>query len=122
MEPAGTRQRPPPAPVASAFVPGLREPARRLAGRHRAAVRSLDIPRDPREAQIARLKAANEKLKERLVSSEQAIDELTEFRTQALAQLAAQHEEIVRIREAATGTSRVSRLPAPRTTVIGSCS
>ncbi|MER5358089.1 hypothetical protein [Streptomyces sp. NPDC002785] len=80
-----------------------------------------DIP-DPREAQIARLKAANAKFKERLVRSEQTIDELTEFRTQALARLAAQHEEIVRLREAATGTSRVSRLPAPRTTVIGSCS
>lgn len=45
-----------------------------------------------------------------------------DFRAQALARLAAQHEEIVRLREAALGTSRVSRLPAPRTTVIGTCS
>lgn len=80
-----------------------------------------EIP-DPREAQITRLKAENNRLKERLDQSEQRNNELSEFRTQALAQLAAQHEEIVRLREAAAGTSRVSRLPAPRTTVIGTCS
>ncbi|MFF9765040.1 hypothetical protein ACF1GT_00095 [Streptomyces sp. NPDC014636] len=80
-----------------------------------------DIP-DPREAQITRLKAENAKLRDRLTPSEQAITELTDFRTQALARLAAQHEEIVRLREAAAGTSRVSRLPAPRITVIGTCS
>ncbi|WP_319023108.1 hypothetical protein [Streptomyces phaeolivaceus] len=50
------------------------------------------------------------------------IDELADFRTQALARLAAQHEEIVRLRDAAAGASRVSRLPAPRTTMIGMCS
>ncbi|MFI7020806.1 hypothetical protein [Streptomyces sp. NPDC050164] len=72
----------------------------------------------PGEAQITRLKAENAKLKDQLAKSEQTIDELTDFRTQALARLAAQHEEIVRLREAALGTSRVSRLPAPRTTVI----
>ncbi|MFF7755547.1 hypothetical protein ACFZCP_41485 [Streptomyces sp. NPDC007971] len=80
-----------------------------------------DIP-DPHEAQIARLKAENAKLKDRLAKSEQTIDELTDFRTQALARLAAQHEETVRLREAALGTSRVSRPPTPRTTVIGTCS
>ncbi|WNI28470.1 hypothetical protein [Streptomyces sp. ITFR-6] len=80
-----------------------------------------EIP-DPREAQISRLKAENTKLQERLAKSEQTIDELTDFRSQALARLAAQHEEIVRLREIAAGPSRVSHLPAPRTTVIGSCS
>ncbi|MEU6180431.1 hypothetical protein [Streptomyces coeruleorubidus] len=59
------------------------------------------------------------KLRERLARSEQSIDELTDFRTQALARLAAQHEEILRLREAAAGTNRVSRLPTPRTTMIG---
>ncbi|MFH8557559.1 hypothetical protein ACH4FE_28755 [Streptomyces celluloflavus] len=80
-----------------------------------------EIP-DPREAQIARLKTENSKLRERLAASEQTVTELTDFRGQALAQLAAQHEEIVRLREAAAGTTQVRRLPAPRTTVIGSCS
>lgn len=90
---------------------------RRLNAMHEAG----EIP-DPREAQITRLKAENTKLRERLAQSEQTVDELTDFRTQALARLAAQHEEIVRLREAAAGTTQVRRLPAPRTTVIGSCS
>ncbi|MET7855138.1 hypothetical protein ABZT48_44980 [Streptomyces avermitilis] len=51
---------------------------------------------------------------ERLTQSEQTITELADFRTQALARLATQHEEIVRLREAAAGTCRVSRLPAPQ--------
>ncbi|MFB7560697.1 hypothetical protein [Streptomyces brevispora] len=82
-----------------------------------------DIP-DPRDAQVARLKAEVAKLKERLAKSEQAIDELTDFRTEALARLAAQHEEIVHLRQTAAAASRVARLPAARssTTVIGSCS
>ncbi|WP_331719784.1 hypothetical protein OG217_37815 (plasmid) [Streptomyces sp. NBC_01023] len=80
-----------------------------------------DIP-DPREAQITRLKTENAKLRERLDRSKQTIDELTDFRTQALARLAAQHEEITWLREAAAGKSRVRRLPDPRTQVIGSCS
>ncbi|MFE7427543.1 hypothetical protein [Streptomyces sp. NPDC057545] len=80
-----------------------------------------EIPK-PREAQIARLKTEITKLRERLNQSEQTVDELADFRDQALARLAAQHEEIVWLREAALGTSRVSRLPAPRTTVIGTCS
>lgn len=61
-----------------------------------------DLP-DPREAQITRLKTENAKLRERLDRPKQTIDELTDFRTQALARLAAQHEEIVRLREAAAG-------------------
>ncbi|MFE5095292.1 hypothetical protein ACFRCI_34285 [Streptomyces sp. NPDC056638] len=80
-----------------------------------------EIP-DPREAQITRLKAENAKLRERLAQSEQTVTELTDFRTQSLSRLPAQHEEIVRLREAAAGASRVSRLPASRTTVIGTCS
>ncbi|MGW1047187.1 hypothetical protein [Streptomyces sp. NPDC002547] len=80
-----------------------------------------EIP-DRREAQIIRLKAENSRLKERLDQSEQRNDELSDFRTQALAQLAAQHEEIARLRETAAGTSGIRRLPTPRTTVIGSCS
>jgi hypothetical protein len=80
-----------------------------------------EIP-DPREAQITRLKAETTKLRERLARSEQTVEELTDFRGQALARLAAQHEEIIRLREAAAGTTRVSRRPPPRTTVIGTCS
>lgn len=78
-----------------------------------------EIP-DPRQAQIARLKAEITKLNDRLDQSAQTIDELTDFRSQALSRLAAQHEEIVHLRESTAGTSRVSRLPAARTTATGS--
>ena len=73
-----------------------------------------EIP-DRRETQIVRLKAENNRLKERLDHSVRKNNELSEFRTQALARLAAQHEEIVQLREAADRASPVSRLPTPRT-------
>lgn len=76
---------------------------------------------DPREAQIGRLKAEITALKQRLAQSVSTIEELTEFRTQALAQLAAQHDEIARLRDSAAAASQVRRLPQ-RAAVIGSCS
>lgn len=42
------------------------------------------------------------------------------FRTQALARRAAQHEETVHLRGAADASNRLTRLPSARTTVIGS--
>ncbi|MFJ2202837.1 hypothetical protein [Streptomyces violaceusniger] len=90
---------------------------RRLNAMHEAG----EIP-DPREAQITRLKAENTKLRERLAQSERTVDELTDFRAQALARLAAQHEEIVHLRGTAAAANHVTRLPAARTTTIGTCS
>jgi hypothetical protein len=75
---------------------------------------------DPRDAQITRLKTEIIGLKNRVVESTSTINELTEFQTQALARLAAQHDEIIRLRAAATSASRVSRLPQ-RAATIGSC-
>jgi hypothetical protein len=66
---------------------------------------------DPKAAQIERMKTDIGKLKDRLSQADQRIGELTGFRSQALARLAAQHEEIVRLRQAASRTSRVTRLP-----------
>jgi hypothetical protein len=76
---------------------------------------------DPRDAQITRLKNEITALKYRLTKATSTIAELSEFQTQALARLAAQHDEISRLRTAATSTSRVSRLPQ-RAATIGSCS
>jgi hypothetical protein len=76
--------------------------------------------RGRREAQIIRIKADNSRLKERLDQPEQRNDEPSDFRTQALSRLAAQHEEIARLRETAAGNSGIRRLPTPRTTAIGS--
>jgi hypothetical protein len=78
---------------------------------------------DPKIAQVDRLKTENTKLRDRLAQAEQAIAELGDFRRQALARLAAQHEEITRLRATADTSSRVTRLPARRaqTELIGPC-
>jgi hypothetical protein len=76
---------------------------------------------DPRDDQIARLKNEVTALKQRLVQSASTTGELTGFRTQALAQLAAQHDEITRLRASATAASGITRLPQ-RTITIGSSS
>ncbi|MGW2543772.1 hypothetical protein ACWC5I_23560 [Kitasatospora sp. NPDC001574] len=80
-----------------------------------------DIP-DPRDAQLERLKTEVTKLKARLARADGAVEELTNFRTQVLARLAAQHEEIVHLRATAAAASRVTRLPTARSTSIGSSS
>jgi CII-binding regulator of phage lambda lysogenization HflD len=76
---------------------------------------------DPRDAQITRLKNEITALKHRLTESTSTINDLTDFQTQALARLTAQHDEITRLRATATSASRVSRLPQ-RAATIGSCS
>ncbi|MEU6265477.1 hypothetical protein [Saccharopolyspora shandongensis] len=58
-------------------------------------------------------------MKQRLAKSATAIGDLTDFRAQTLAQLAAQHDEITRIHRQADQTIRY--LPN-RTPTIGSCS
>ncbi|WP_216209764.1 hypothetical protein [Amycolatopsis aidingensis] len=73
----------------------------------------------PRDAQITRLKNEITALKHRLAESASTMNELTDFRTQVLARLAGQHDEIARLR-ASTTANRVSRLPQ-RTATIGSC-
>ncbi|MEZ0095750.1 hypothetical protein [Streptacidiphilus sp. EB129] len=77
---------------------------------------------DPREAQIERLKVEVATLKERLARAEDMNEELSEFRAQALARLAAQHEEILHLRGSVAAASLVTHLPTVRTTTIGSCS
>ena len=68
---------------------------------------------DPRDAQVTRLKNAITQLKERLAQSDATISELTGFRDQALARIAAQHDEITRLRQKTRLAARIRRLPAP---------
>jgi hypothetical protein len=68
---------------------------------------------DPRDAQAARLKDEITRLKERLARADATISELTGFRSQALARLAAQHNEITRLRQEVRLAAGVRRLPAP---------
>lgn len=76
---------------------------------------------DPRDAQITRLKDEAARLKERLAQSVAAISDLNAFRTQALARLAAQHDEITRLRQQSKRIARARRLPI-RTSGTGPCS
>ncbi|MEV4917456.1 hypothetical protein AB0K47_11675 [Streptomyces tirandamycinicus] len=80
------------------------------------------IVTDPRAAQIERLKAQVAELKERAAERDEDLAELTALKTLAISRLAAQHEEIERLREQAAAVGNVSRLPAARggTTPYGS--
>ncbi|WTN46224.1 hypothetical protein OHB00_00405 [Streptomyces sp. NBC_00631] len=79
---------------------------------------------DPRIAQIERLKVKVTELKERLSHRDETVAELTTFKERAVSRLAAQHDEIVHLREQAPALGNVRRLPAPRpgTAPCGSCS
>lgn len=66
-----------------------------------AALRvSGDVP-DPRDAQIARLKAAGNDLRAKLADRDAVIRGLEQFKELALSRLAAQHDEITRLRRQA---------------------
>jgi hypothetical protein len=66
-----------------------------------AALRASGVAADPRDAQITRLKARNDELRQRLADRDTAIRDLEQFRTLALSRIAAQHEEIRRLRRQA---------------------
>jgi hypothetical protein len=68
---------------------------------------------DPRDAQVTRLKNAIAQLKERLAQSDATISELAGFREKTLARLAAQHDEITRLRQEVRLAARIRRLPVP---------
>jgi hypothetical protein len=76
---------------------------------------------DPKTAQIERLKTEIDKLRNRLAQANSTIDELTDFRTRALARLAAQHEEILRLRTLADSKANVTRLSPTRQKITGPC-
>jgi hypothetical protein len=71
-----------------------------------------DIP-DRRDAQIARLKDENATLRQRLTDHDTTITTLRSFRDQALARLAAQHDEITCLRTQNKRAANVRLLPAP---------
>jgi len=76
---------------------------------------------DPRDAQIAALKARNDRLQERLDVSQLTTAGLLEFQQLALSRLTAQHQEIVRLRATRTpvgvgdlDSARANRTAKPR--------
>ena len=56
---------------------------------------------DPRENQITRLKARNAELEQRILQQDSELGDLRRFKTLAISRLAAQHDEIGRLRAAA---------------------
>ncbi|MFF5713811.1 hypothetical protein [Streptomyces sp. NPDC012756] len=92
--------------------------------RRRAALQHAGEIVDPRAAQIKRLKAQVAELKDRVAKRDEAMAELLAFKTAAISQLTAQHDEITRLREQAAALGNVRRLPAARggTAPYGSCS
>jgi hypothetical protein len=67
---------------------------------------------DPRDAQITRLKTENQALRQRITRSSQTHAQLTGLNNQALSRIAAQHQEITRLRGALERAAGVRRLPA----------
>lgn len=74
--------------------------------RRLAAAREAGNAPDPRDAQIARLKTLNDELRQKIAGHETALRELEQFKVTALSRLAAQHDEISRLRrQAASATA-----------------
>ncbi|QCD54246.1 hypothetical protein [Streptomyces hawaiiensis] len=67
---------------------------------------------DPRAAQIERLKTQVSELKERLARRDETVAELTAFKELAVSRLAAQHDEIQRLRQQSANVTNLRRLPA----------
>jgi len=70
-----------------------------------------EIP-DPRDSQIARLKSDNQALRQRITAQDAAIGDHVAFRQQAISRLAAQHEELQRLRDALARTATLTVLHA----------
>ncbi|MGH9062484.1 MAG: hypothetical protein ACRD0L_00615 [Acidimicrobiales bacterium] len=81
------------------------------------SIRAGDTP-DERQGHIARLKHQLATLTKRLGQRDETIDELTEFKSQALSRLAAQHDEITHLRASLAEPHNIHPLPA-RTRTIG---
>lgn len=89
--------------------------------RRLGALRDAGTIPDPRDAQITHLKTRIDAHRRRLAEQEKVIAELTAFRQQALSRLAAQHDELQRLRDSnahtaspGTRTPRLAALPAPK--------
>jgi hypothetical protein len=66
-----------------------------------AALRASGTTPDPREAQITRLKKDNDELRQKLANRDDALRDLEQFKALSISRLAAQHDEITRLRRQA---------------------
>lgn len=82
--------------------------------RRLAALQQAGHSPDPRDAQITRLQQETTHLKQRIAGQNTTIADLTTARTSALARIAAQHDEIQRLRSTEERAANIRTLPAPR--------
>jgi hypothetical protein len=83
--------------------------------RRLAAVHASGTAADPRDARITRLKASNDGLRQKLADRDAAIRDLKQFKALAVSRLAAQHDEISRLRrQAIPATAGYVRSLTPR--------
>lgn len=66
---------------------------------------------DPRDAQVDRLKQQVAELKERVATRDEQLAELTEFKVLAISRLAAQYDEIERLRTQVAENSSLRSVP-----------
>lgn len=84
--------------------------------RRLSAVHASGTAPDPRDAQATRLKAHNDELRQKLADRDATIRDLEQFKELALSRLAAQHDEITRLRRQATAAKAGNvRTLTPRT-------
>jgi hypothetical protein len=84
--------------------------------RRLAAVHASGTAPDPRDAQVTRLKAQNDELRQKLADRDAALRDLEQFRELALSRLTAQHDEITRLRRQPTAAKAGNvRTLTPRT-------
>ncbi|MFE9476211.1 hypothetical protein ACFYOR_35000 [Streptomyces griseofuscus] len=69
---------------------------------------------DPRDAQVDRLKKQVDELNKRLASRDEQLAELTEFKILAISRLAAQYDEIERLRTQVAENSPLRSVPNAR--------
>jgi len=67
-----------------------------------AALRASGTTPDPRDSQITQLKKDNHELRQKLANRDDALRDLQRFKALAISRLAAQHDEITRLRRHAT--------------------
>ena len=68
---------------------------------------------DPRQAQIIRLQSENTTHRQRITERDTTIEELTAFKIKALSRMAAQHDELQRLRTHASPGRALHALPPP---------
>ncbi|MEU0219310.1 hypothetical protein ABZ281_31345 [Streptomyces sp. NPDC006265] len=92
--------------------------------RRRAELQEVGKIIDPHDAQIERLKTEDATLKARILARDQQIEDLSEFKALGISRLAAQHDEIERLRRQIAEIGPVRQLPrsASRKAPYGSSS